>query len=192
MKLIKENLDGDHVALELIAEQHREALRPMVNEHSIWEYAILSGYGDNFDKWFDDAKLNNDNGRDFTYIVREKATNNLVGSTRFTNIDTDHKRLEVGYTWYNPQVWGGLVNPSCKYLMFSHAFDHMGANRVELKANNDNSRSLAAMKKAGAVFEGVLRHHMVNPDGVTLRDSAIFSLTKDDWPQAKAGLLARL
>ncbi len=191
MKLIRENLDGKHVCLELISEEHRDALRTMAGEHDIWTYATLNGYGDGYDTWFEDAKKHNDSGRDFTYIVREKATDRLVGSTRFTNIDTSHKRLEVGYTWYNPQVWGGLVNPSCKLMMFSHAFERMGVNRIELKANNDNKRSLSAMKKAGAIFEGVLRHHMVNADG-TLRDSAIFSLTKGDWPKAKASLLARI
>ena len=191
MKLIRENLDGQHVALELITEEHREALRPEVNHQDIWTYATLSGYGDGFDVWFDDAKKHNDEGRDFTYIVRDKASNRLVGSTRYTSIFADHNRLEIGYTWYIPEFWGGVVNPNCKLLLFNLAFERMGANRVELKANNDNKRSLAAMKKAGAVFEGVMRHHMVNADG-TLRDSAIFSIIKPDWPQAKAGLLARL
>ncbi|MCK5040683.1 MAG: GNAT family N-acetyltransferase [Sphingomonadales bacterium] len=186
MELIRENLDGKHVCLELPVEEHREPLRAVVADPDIWHH--IQGPNLDYDKWFDGI-LHNKN--DIVFIIRDKASNTLVGSTRYMSIFPEHNRLEIGYTWCSPKFWGGVVNPNCKLLLLTHAFEVMGAGRVELKTHLNNKRSQAAIKKLGAEYEGTFRDHMINPDG-TMRDTVMFALLKRNWPQAKAKLLARI
>jgi RimJ/RimL family protein N-acetyltransferase len=107
------------------------------------------------------------------------------------NVEGIHKRLEVGFTWYRPDTWAGAVNPSCKHLLFSHAFDRLGAIRLELKCDARNMRSRAAIAKLGAKQEGIFRHHMIMWDGF-LRDSVYFSIIREEWPAVRDGLARRL
>jgi RimJ/RimL family protein N-acetyltransferase len=102
----------------------------------------------------------------------------------------EHKRAEIGFTWYAQSAQGSEVNPAAKLLLFAHAFAS-GANRVELKCDARNTRSRAAILKLGATQEGILRHHMVMPDG-HLRDTVYFSVLAQEWPQVRARLEARL
>ena len=94
-----------------------------------------------------------------------------------------HHRLEVGWTWYAPAVWGTGVNAECKLLLLGHAFERLGCRRVELKTDARNERSRAAMLALGATFEGVFRKHMVLPDSV--RDSAWYPIVDDHWPAVR-------
>jgi RimJ/RimL family protein N-acetyltransferase len=111
--------------------------------------------------------------------------------SRLFEIDAMHRRCEIGYTWYIPEVWGTSVNPEAKFLLLTHCFETWGAARVQFKTDHENLRSQAAIAKLGAVKEGVLRAHMIRPDG-TQRDSVIYSITREEWPGVKAGLKARL
>jgi len=115
----------------------------------------------------------------------------VVGSTSYLGISRHDRRLEVGSTWYHPSVWAGPVNPSCKLLLFAHAFETLGAERVELKCDARNERSRAAILKLGAKQEGIFRRHMLMHDGHQ-RDTVFFSVIAEEWPTVKAGLLARL
>lgn len=99
--------------------------------------------------------------------------------------------MEIGHTWYARDSWGGTVNPSCKYLLFSYAFDTLKFNRVELKCDARNTRSRAAILKLGALEEGTLRKHMVTYDGF-IRDTVYFSVVAEEWPRVRAGLESRL
>lgn len=191
LKMIKKDLIGQNVSLELINEKHRLGLKPMADVKEIWTHITGAGFGEGYDLWFDDALQQAASGRDIIFIVRHNETGALIGSTRYTAIVPEHKRLEIGYTWYNPQFWGGVVNPNCKLLLCTHAFETMGANRVELKTSANNKRSQAAIKKLGGLYEGIFRYHMVNSDG-TLRDTMWFAITHDRWDEVKAKLLTRL
>ena len=102
-----------------------------------------------------------------------------------------HRRVEIGSTWYTPEVWRTQVNPECKLLLLAHAFDVLGVNRVSLCTDVRNSRSQAAIEKLGAVKEGIMRSHMITQGG-RIRDSVLYSIVSDDWPQVKARLIARL
>jgi RimJ/RimL family protein N-acetyltransferase len=99
--------------------------------------------------------------------------------------------VEIGSTWYTPDVWGTRVNPECKLLLLAHAFDALGMNRVSLCTDARNARSQAAIEKLGAVKEGVLRSHMVTQGG-RIRDSVLYSIVIEEWPEVKARLAARL
>jgi len=137
---------------------------------------------------------------EFAFVVRLKPGSGLeanpgsegvVGSTRYMDIQQAHKGLEIGWTWYSPRVQSTAVNPECKLLLMKHAFEDWGAIRVQLKTDIRNERSQRAILKLGAKFEGRLRNHRIRRDG-TLRYSMMYSVTKDEWPAVKEGLVARI
>lgn len=113
------------------------------------------------------------------------------GSTSYGDVDLDVQGLEIGWTWYAPDLWGSRVNPACKLLLLERAFEVLGAQRVTLKTDALNTRSRAAIGKLGARYDGTLRHHKRRPDG-SVRDSACFSILAAEWPVVRNGLLARL
>ena len=99
--------------------------------------------------------------------------------------------VEIGHTWYVPEVRGTRVNPACKLLLFTHAFESWNVSRIAMRTDARNAASRAAMLKLGMTYEGIRRRHMIGADG-TLRDSAYFSAVPDEWPAIKRGLEARL
>lgn len=101
------------------------------------------------------------------------------------------KWVEIGGTWYSPRYQGTVVNPECKYLLLAHAFDDWGAVRVQIKTDIKNVRSQRAIVKMGARLEGRLRNHRIRRDG-TLRDTMMYSITRDEWPEVKGALSARI
>jgi RimJ/RimL family protein N-acetyltransferase len=114
----------------------------------------------------------------------------VVGATKLGDLDLPNESAHIGWTGYDPRVWGTAVNPEAKLLLLRLAFDH-GFGRVKLQADARNARSRAAILKLGAQFEGLARRHKPRADG-TWRDSAIFSIIVDEWPAVRAGLEARL
>ena len=182
---------GRWVRLEPLAAEHREPLRAAADDDRIWRHTLVLARGPGFDAWFDDALAQRDAGRQFPFAVRVPAAGRLVGSTSYLDITPRHRRVEIGSTWYAPDVWGTRVNPECKLLLLEHAFEMLGVNRVALVTDRLNERSQRAIAKLGALREGVLRAHMVSQGG-RVRDSVVFGITTAEWPQVKAGLLARL
>jgi N-acetyltransferase len=179
------------VRLEPLTEEHRAGLACAANQAAIWEHMPSSASGAGFDRWFDQALDLALAGREAVWAVRTGADGALVGSTRYLAIEPEHLRLEVGHTWYSPRVWASKVNPACKLALLRYAFESLGFNRVELKTDNRNLRSQAAIARLGAVREGVFRAHMVRRDG-SLRDSVYFSIVRDEWPSVRDGLTRRL
>ncbi len=125
----------------------------------------------------------------FAIVLRESGQ--PVGVTTYMEIRPMHMGLEIGSTWLARPYQGTKVNPECKYLLLRHAFESLGAVRVQLKTDGRNLHSQAAIAKLGAKKEGVLRKHVILPDGY-IRDTVMFSITEEDWPRVKAGLEARL
>ena len=125
------------------------------------------------------------------YAIVPKATGKAIGTTAYIDINAPNKWVEIGFTWIAKSHQGTRVNPEMKYLMLKHAFEEQGANRVQLKTDSRNTHSQRAIEKLGAVREGVLRKHMIMFDG-HIRDTVMYSITDDDWPQVKANLEARL
>lgn len=114
-----------------------------------------------------------------------------AGSTSYLDVDVDLGGLEIGWTWYRRDLWAGDVNPTCKLLLLTHAFEDLGADRVTLRTDGLNARSQAAINKLGCRYDGTLRHHRRRPDG-SVRDTAFFSMLTAEWPAAKTALLGRL
>lgn len=125
------------------------------------------------------------------FTVRLVGSGRVVGTSSLGDVDLGHERVHLGWTAYAPDVWGTAVNPECKLLLLSHAFDDCGFGRVKIQTDLVNTRSQAAIAKLGAVREGVLRRHMKRADGGR-RDTVVFSVIVDEWPEVRAGLEQRL
>jgi N-acetyltransferase len=184
-------LTGRWVALEPLAPGHCDGLRAAANDERIWEHTLVRASGDGFDPWFDYVLACRDAGTQIPFAVRRLSDGELVGSTSYLDIHVQNKRIEIGSTWYRPDVWQTRVNPECKLLLLAHAFEVLGVNRVALVTDVRNTRSHAAIAKLGAFREGVLRAHMISQGG-RVRDSVVFSIVAAEWPAAKERLLARL
>jgi RimJ/RimL family protein N-acetyltransferase len=126
-----------------------------------------------------------------TFAVIDNATGRAVGSTSYLHIRPEHRGLEIGSTWISKASRGTRINPAMKHLMLSHAFETLGTVRVELRTDGRNAQSRRAIEKLGARFEGMMRAHMIMPDGV-LRDTAVYSIVREEWAGVDAGLRDRL
>jgi RimJ/RimL family protein N-acetyltransferase len=127
------------------------------------------------------------------FTVMHKPTGKPIGCTRYMSIDAGNRGVEIGGTWYGLEYQRTAVNTECKYLLLRHAFEAWACIRVQLKTDLNNVRSQAAIERIGAVREGVLRNHMIRPDGTT-RHSVIYSILDSEWPEVQArlqGLLQR-
>jgi N-acetyltransferase len=170
-------LEGQIVRVEPIAERHREGLREAAErEPQIHRYTNMYTLG--FDRWFDLA-VASDAEVPFVVHVDERP----VGSTRYLNVDTQHRRTEIGWTWLERAQWGTGANIETKYLLLRNAFERWGAMRVEFKTDARNLRVRGALLGIGATFEGIFRKHMILPDSI--RDSAWYAIVDDDWPAVK-------
>lgn len=144
-----------------------------------------------FKPWFESMQRAHDSGSCVAYSVLRNEDQTLVGSTRLFDFRPNDRGLEIGYTWYGPSARGTLVNPEAKYLLLKHCFETLECNRVQLKTDERNSRSRNAMLKMGAQFEGILRRYQTREDGFC-RNTAMFSIIAEEWPEVKAKLEARL
>jgi len=145
--------------------------------------------------WVEEAIA--DEGRPAAYTVRLLAdgplgaAGSIVGTTALGDVSLPDERIQLGWTAYAPQVWATAVNPECKLLLLSHAFDECGFGRVKIQTDILNTRSQGAIARLGAVREGVLRRHQRRADG-TFRDTVVFSIVGNEWPAVRQGLLERL
>jgi len=184
-------LRGRWVALEPIAEAHREPLRLAADDERIWATTIVRAAGEAFDAWFDALLAERATARWYPFAVRTMADGSIVGSTSYLDISPKHRRLEIGATWYRPDTWGSMANPECKLLLLTHAFEVLDVQRVAFITDVRNLHSQAAIAKLGATREGVLRSHMVSQGG-RMRDSVVFSIIADEWSAIRKMLQARI
>ena len=164
-----------------------------LHEPELWKYSLIKVAGkenlENYIKTALDARLT---GKEYPFIVFDKRTQEYAGSTRFYDIQLAHKALQLGYTWYGGKFHGTGLNKHCKYLLLQFAFEQIGMERVEFRADNTNEQSIAAMKSIGCVVEGVLRSNTIKADE-TRRDSIVLSILKTEWENGvKEKLLRRL
>ena len=187
-------LEDDCVLLRpLTMDDCRNLLLYSQNEPDLWKYSLVKVAGEenlaNYIKATLDARLV---GKEYAFIVFDKRTQEYAGTTRFYDIQPAHKTLQLGYTWYGKKFHGTGLNKHCKYLLLQFAFEQVGMERVEFRADNRNERSIAAMKSIGCIEEGVLRSNTLKPDG-SRRDSIVLSILKNEWENGvKEKLAAKL
>ena len=187
-------LQNQRVLLRPLQHSDEGFLMPFaLNEPTLWTYSLQSAAGyDAMKHYINHAISNRSIGIEYPFVVFDKLTNQYAGSTRFYDIQPRNLSLQLGYTWYGSSFWGTGLNKNCKFLMLEFAFEHIGAERVEFRADADNARSIAAMKSIGCTLEGVLRSHAVKANGVR-RSSAVLSILKNEWfAHVKPMLAAKL
>jgi len=186
-------LEDERVLLRPLVQEDAESLVPFVqNEPILWKYALTPiATAQDLEQYIATALASKKDRLSYPFIVFDKTLNKYVGSTRFYDIQANFKTTQLGYTWYSESVWGTGLNEHCKFLLLKFAFETIGFERVEFRADNRNKRSIAAMQKIGCTVEGILRNHLPTSDG-TRRDSIVLSILKEEWPSIKAGFLARI
>lgn len=185
-------LEGHGVRLEPLSVTHESPLATAAADGKLWELWFTSvPEPAQTAKYIADALAGQTAGHMLAWVVRDLATNTIVGSTRYHDIVAAMDRVEIGYTWYGASWQRTHVNAACKLLLLEHAFDSLGCAVVGLRTDNFNFRSQRAISALGAKLDGVLRHHQARRDG-TARDSYLYSILKAEWRDVRRNLEARL
>lgn len=178
-------LQNSRARLEPLQEKHYNDLLPIAMEREIWEFTSADVKTEaDFRKYFNQALLERETGNSYPFAIYDKAAGFFAGCTRYGNISLPNKRVEIGWTWYKPELQRTGINKACKFLLLEYGFKELELNRIELKTSLLNIKSQGAMLKIGAVKEGILRRHMIAENG-TVRDTVFFSFIKEDWPLIK-------
>ena len=182
-------LTGKHVQLEPMREAHIPALAEIGVGQPFWDFMVYGRMetADDMRGWVQDILSRAEKGTDLPFVAIHLESGRVAGATRYMNIMPDDRGLEIGGTWYGPEFQRTVVNTECKYLLLSHAFERLGCIRVQLKTDLRNERSQKAIERIGAVKEGVLRNHMILPDG-HYRHSVFYSVLDTEWPGVKRNL----
>lgn len=185
-------LAGRHVRLVPLEHAHHDGLVGAVRDGELWRlwYTIVphpDGMAAEIDRRL--GLLSTGGMVPFTVIALPE--NRIVGMTTYMNIDSTHRRVEIGSTWYARSVQRSALNTEAKLLLLSHAFDVLGAIAVEFRTHFFNTASRRAIERLGAKLDGILRNHQVAPNG-TMRDTCVYSILPAEWPAVRAGLRARL
>lgn len=185
-------LTGRRIRMEPLAESHLEDLARVAYDAPVWRWTIARPMDDaGLREWLDQALANAAAGIEVPFATVHLAEGRAIGSSRFMSIVPEHRRLEIGWTWVGTAFQRTGANQEAKTLQLTHAFETLGAERVEFKTHARNLASRAALLGIGAMFEGVLRHHTLMPDGSN-RDSAFYGVIAPEWPAVKARLEAKL
>ena len=185
-------LEGSIVRLEPLSRNHLDGLAEVAFEPSLWTWTLAQPRDrDALEGWLDAALANAAKGLEQPFATVDQATGRPIGSTRFMSIVPEHRRLEIGWTWIGLDWQRRGANQEAKLLQLTHAFETLGANRVEFKTDSNNVKANPALASIGATFEGTFRNHMILP-GDRIRHSNYYSVTVEDWPDAKANIVARL
>jgi RimJ/RimL family protein N-acetyltransferase len=188
-------LEDETVLLRSLQESDFENLLEIsIKEPETWEFSLVRANGrENLEKYIQIALKAREMNTEFPFIVFDKKSGKYAGSTRFYDINLQFKTLQLGYTWYGKAFRGTGLNKHCKYLLLQYAFETLGMERVEFRADNNNERSIAAMKSIGCKVEGILRNHMPTLGSDSRRDSIILSILKKEWfDEVKENLKRRL
>jgi len=193
-------LTNDFVTLEPMTVEHASGMfRAAEGDPETFRYFSRGPTPWNVEgmRWYIEKLIATANTRAYTVI--DRASDEIVGGTSFCDLREAHRGVEIGWTWYSTSSRGTKVNPACKLLLLTHAFEgglfgegvSEGGIRVQLKTDERNTRSRRGIEKLGTVFEGILRDHVIMPDG-HLRQTAMYSITRTEWPDVRRALEERL
>jgi RimJ/RimL family protein N-acetyltransferase len=178
-------LETPRVRLRLMEKNDYQSLAAVAKSTSLWNYFTRNLADKNeLQRWIDEALADREEGRRVPFVIFDKDEQMICGSTSFGNISFYDARIEIGWTWLGEQFQGTGINRQAKFALLCYAFDVLKMERVELKTDNLNERSKAALKKIGGKEEGVLRSHMLMHDG-RRRDSIYFSFLRNEWERVK-------
>ena len=185
-------LSGAHAALEPLAREHEQSLARAAADGELWRLWYTSvAAPDRMGEYIASALEMRERLGAMPFVVREKASGDVVGCTRYFNVDAANRRLEIGHTWYAKRVQRTALNTECKLLLLEHAFEKLRCIAVEFRTHWFNHASRDAIARLGAKQDGVLRNHQISPGG-SYRDTVVFSIIESEWPAVKKHLAFQL
>ncbi len=185
-------LHGHIATLEPLAREHVSALASAATDGELWRlwYTHVAPPA-KMDEYVAEAIDMRERLEAMPFVARDNATGDVVGCTRYFNVDKTNRRLEIGHTWYARRMQRTAFNTECKLLLLTHAFEVLGCIAVEFRTHWFNHESRAAIARLGAKQDAVLRNHQLGPDG-SKRDTVVFSIIDNEWPAVRAHLRFQL
>jgi len=185
-------LAGEHASLEPLGREHEDALQRAAADGELWRlwYTTVAP-PEKMAEYIATALDMRERLGAMPFVVREKPSGDIVGCTRYFNVDAINRRLEIGHTWYSRRVQRGPINTECKLLLLTHAFEKLQCIAVEFRTHWFNHASRTAIARLGAKQDGVLRNHQLSADG-SKRDTVVFSIIDGEWPAVKQHLRYQL
>lgn len=181
-------LKGNLVTLRPMQAEDRNELLSAASDGNLWELWYTSvPSSESIDAYIKGALAGREAGEMYPFVVIDNVTGKIIGSTRYCSITPQHKRLEIGYTWYSQSYQRTGVNTECKLLLLSHAFGHLGCICVQFKTHWHNRASRKAIERLGAKCDGVLRNDRLAPTGVA-RDTVVYSIIDSEWPAVEQAI----
>jgi N-acetyltransferase len=182
-------LESGLVRLEPLSLSHSAGLAEAGSDPALWRYMLYGNLSlpGAMEAWVQDILQRQAAGTDLPFAAIHKPSGRIAGATRYLDIRPQDRGLEIGGTWYAPEFQRTGVNTECKYLLLRHAFETLGCIRVQFKTDARNERSIRGIERIGAKREGILRNHMLLPDGHK-RDSVYFSIIDNEWPGVRERL----
>ncbi|MEG0605546.1 MAG: GNAT family protein [Acinetobacter sp.] len=185
-------LQGERITLKPLKFEHAPALCDAVRDGELWKlwYTRIPSPEQmtaEIQRRLDLQQM----GSMLPFTVEERDSGRLLGMTTFMNIEAEHRRVEIGSTWYSQSAQRSYVNTECKNLLLSHAFDTLNCIAVEFRTSSFNFKSRAAIERLGAKLDGVLRSHQIVQNDI-LRDTYVYSILKTEWPAVQQHLKALL
>jgi RimJ/RimL family protein N-acetyltransferase len=185
-------LKGEHATLEPLAREHEDALRRAAADGELWRLWYTSvAPPEKMGEYVATALDMRERLGAMPFVVRDNASGEIVGCTRYFHVDADNRRLEIGYTWYARRAQRSAINSECKLLLLTHAFEKLRCVAVEFRTHWFNHASREAILRLGAKQDGVLRNHQIGPDG-SYRDTVVYSIIESEWPAVKRHLQFQL
>ncbi len=178
-------LEGNNVRLVPLENTHIAELLAIGKEEKIWEHISINGADEALlTQHLKSAILKRGTGEQYPFTVIDKTNDKIIGCTLFHNIFPEHRKLEIGWTWYDPAYWRTGYNRECKLLLLTYCFEVLKTVRVQLQTDENNQRSRTAILRIGATFEGILRKERIRANGV-FRNTAMYSIIDDEWKAIK-------
>jgi RimJ/RimL family protein N-acetyltransferase len=182
-------LEGNTITLVPLEMKYKEQVYEAIKSPDVWKYTWREV------KTFDDieqilsiAVQSKNDGKQLPFIIKDKLSGEVIGTTRIGDIDTANRNVEIGWTWLSPSVWRTKVNTECKFLLLQYCFEELKVLRVQFSISGQNVRSQKAVERIGAVKEGIFRKHRIKADG-TIHDNIFYSIVDTEWIDVKGKLI---
>lgn len=177
-------LENERVLLTPFSAEHAASLRDIIFDEEVWKYMGMYVRNETDFRQYIEDTMKHHSKIAFAFLIFDKKTNRMAGSTRFGNINTASEKLEIGWTWYGREFHGTGLNKACKYELLKYGFEEIGLRRIQLSADLENIRSQKAIEKLGATKEGIFRNNYIDSTGKS-KDDVYYSIIREEWPTLK-------